>query len=307
MRVEQSPGQLRGSVMERSAAPYHGVRFRALPRGLLVGLALSLLVGSSTLSAAPRRSIAVLEFRQDVEALPRLADRVAARLKALTGLRVLGPVDARQRIGSLVDSFVARCQGEPRCVGAIGNRLGVTEVLLIGMSSLGDVILQISRIDAQSRKVRSSVAHTMPPEGAVPAETLDNWIRRLLPSGDFMRYGYIKVHSNHPGAEVFLNSALRGTTPLPGPIKVQAPSTHDIKVTKPGYVDFSAQVEVPPDATLQVNAALTPIPHSPVPYYRSWWFWTALVAGVAVVAGVTAGVTLSLRPDDNTVPAVVRW
>ena len=106
---------------------------------------------------------------------------------------------------------------------------------------------------------------------------------------------------------MYLGSKKRGTTPLPGPIKVRAPSTHDIKVSKPGFLDFSAQVKVPPDATIQVNAALQPISEGGVPYYKKWWFWTVVATGAALVAGVTAGVTVALRQGDHTVPAVVRW
>jgi hypothetical protein len=262
---------------------------------------------SAALSAPERRSVAVLEFRQDVSALPGLAEQMAERIGKLTGLRVVGPVEARQKLGTLLDSFVARCQGEPRCVGAIGSRLGVKEVILVGMSSLGDVIIQISRIQADTRKILASVAHTMPGDGTLASNAIESFIRRLLPPADFLRYGFIQVRSSQPGAAVRLGEDHKGVTPLGGPIRVKAPSTHDIKVTKPGFVPFSAQVQVPPEATIQVNADLPPVPVAARRYYRTWWFWTAVATGVAVVAGVTAGVTLTLQKGDPTVPAVIRW
>lgn len=282
------------------------VRARALLLLLTAGI-IGLLQHPAAQAAPSRRSVAVLEFRQDVSALPGLAEQMATRISKLTGLRVVGPVEARQKLGTLLDSFVARCQGEPRCMGAIGNRLGVEEVILIGMSSLGDVIIQISRIQADSRRVLTSVAHTIAADRALPAAALETWIRRLLPPKDFLRYGFIQVRSSQPGATVLLDNAPRGDTPLPGPIRVQAPSTHDLQVIKRGFVSFSAQVQVPPDATIQVNAELPPVPVVAPPYYRTWWFWTALATGVAIVAGVSAGVTLTLQKGDATVPAVVRW
>ena len=66
-------------------------------------------------------------------------------------------------------------------------------------------------------------------------------------------------------------------------------------------------MNVPPDANILVNAVLPRVPEAGPRYYRTWWFWTALATGVALVAGVTTGVTMTLLKGDNTVPAVVRW
>ncbi len=291
---------------------------RSLPLPLALPLLLLLAV-LTTLSTTPahaapsgpgghgHRSIAVLEFRQDVSALPGLADRMARRIRKLTGHRVLGPTEARQKLGAVVDNHVAQCQGQPTCVGALGTRLGVSEVILIGMSSLGDVIIQISRVRAATRKPLSSVAHTASADAALSQKTLDAWIKRLLPPKDFLRYGYIRVNANKNDATVFLDKERHGTTPLPNPLKVRAPSTHELRVKKDGYVPFSARVQVPPEATIQVDANLVPVSKAGPPYYKRWWFWTAVAGGVALVAGVTAGLTVGLREKDNTVPAVIRW
>lgn len=264
-------------------------------------------IGAEAHAKPGKRSVAVLEFRQGVSALPWLADSLARRLRALTGLQVLGPTEARQKLGDQVDSFVARCQGAPRCVGAIGAKLGVSEVILIGMSSLGDVIIQISRVDASSRAVLGSVGHTLSPTAELTRQSLDGILRRLMPPRDFIRYGFIRVQSNQPKADVFLDNKKRGQTPLPGPIKVRAPSSHSIKVIKKGYVDFSARLNVPPEGTILVNAKLPPIPKELTPYYKKWWFWTVLASSVAVVAAVSAGVALTLTKAPDNVPAVIRW
>jgi len=276
-------------------------------RILVLILLLATLAPPSVEGRSRRRAVAVLSFRQDVAAHPNLCERIARRIRKLTGLRVIGPTEARQKMGAAVDSAVAKCQGEPRCVGALGLRLGAREVLLVGMSSLGDVIIQISRIRATSSRILSSVAHTAPASARIPQKLIDGWIRRLLPARDFLRYGYIRVRSNRAGALVLLDRRKQGTTPLPGPIKVRAPSSHDIRVTAEGFVPFSAQIAVPPDATVKVRATLVPRAGAVVPYYRRWWFWTALASGAALVAGLTAGLTLGLRPASKTVPAVVRW
>lgn len=256
---------------------------------------------------ARKRSIAMLEFRQGVSALPGIADRMAKRLRHLTGFKVLGPTEARQKLGDDVDNHVAKCQGEPRCVGAIGRRLGVAEVILIGMSSLGDVIIQISRVKVRTRRVISSVGHTMPPRGKISKKKIESLLRRLMPRRDFLRYGYIRVRSNRRGALVQLNDKKHGLTPLKGRIKVRAPSAHKVKVTKRGFVDFSAHLKVPPDGTVTVNAVLPPVPRAVTPFYKKWWFWTVIASGLVTIAGVTTGVMLTVGKKPDQVPAVIRW
>lgn len=256
---------------------------------------------------ARKRAIAVLEFRQGVSALPWFADRMAKRLRHLTGFPVLGPTEARQKLGDQVDNFVARCQGQPTCVGAIGRKLGVAEVILVGMSSLGDVIIQISRVKVSTRRVLSSVGHTMPPMGKISITKIDSLLRRLMPQRDFLRYGFIRVRSNRRGALVLLNDKRRGLTPLPGRIKVRAPSAHKVKVTKRGFVDFSAHLKVPPDGTVTVNAVLPPIPKEVTPFYKKWWFWTVIASSLVTIAGVTTGIMLTVGKKPEQVPAVIRW
>jgi hypothetical protein len=258
-------------------------------------------------AGAERRSVALLEFRQDVGAYPDIGERVAKRLAALAALRVVGPTEARQKAGSEVDAFVARCAGNARCVGALGKRLGVNEVILVGLSSLGDVIVQISRVDSESRQVLSNVGATLAQGATLTDAQVDEWLHKLVPAEAFVRYGWLRIRSNQDGADVFLNTQPRGRTPLPGPIQVGAPSTQSVRVSKKGYVDFRAELQVPPEAIIQVNAELPLRPRPVVPLYRKWWFWTALVVGVAAVAGVTAGAVVITQRNSDTIPAVVHW
>jgi len=43
--------------------------------------------------------------------------------------------------------------------------------------------------------------------------------------------------------------------------------------------------------------AIPPPPEEPVPFYRTWWFWT--IAG-AVVVGTTIGVASALAPQGES-------
>ena len=71
---------------------------------LVLGIGLALGPRLARAGDAPRRSVAVLEFRQDVSAYPDLGDRMAKRLAPLAALRVVGPNEARQKAENILTS-----------------------------------------------------------------------------------------------------------------------------------------------------------------------------------------------------------
>lgn len=71
--------------------------------------------------------------------------------------------------------------------------------------------------------------------------------------------GALKVLSSAPGAEVWVDGALVGTTPLTRYVPVGA---HKLRVVADNFEPFVRQVEVVADKTLELNAALTPGPGS---------------------------------------------
>src|SRR5438477_10092222 len=110
--------------------------------------ALALLALVSTLPAlaqAPRRKVAVLEYRAGVDAAPRLGDRLAAQLRKYAALGVVDPAEARRRLPQ-VDADLGKCSSDAACLSRLGARLHVDEVLLVGVSQLGDVVLALKRV-----------------------------------------------------------------------------------------------------------------------------------------------------------------
>jgi hypothetical protein len=67
--------------------------------------------------------------------------------------------------------------------------------------------------------------------------------------------GILKVRSNVEGAEVWLDGALLGATPL---TKYLAVGAHQIRVVADRYDPFVRRVEIAEDKTLEVQASLTP-------------------------------------------------
>jgi len=269
---------------------------------ILFRLVLLLLLAAPQAAEATGRTIVVLEFRGGVRAAAHISAGMAEELARLTSNVVISPAEARRRLGSSVDAEVARCSGEPACIADIGRRLAADEVILVGLSQLGDLIVAIQRIDVQSGQVLSRLADSLHPRRRIGAQALVSYLRRLLPPTDFKRYGQIVVQSSRDGDEIFLDGASQGLSPLP-PLRVPAPGRYEVKVTRPGHVPFVAKLDVLPDATVEVTPTLTRT-SKPLKWYQHWWVW-AIVGGVAAgTATAVTAVTLTRPPEE--VPAVIQ-
>ncbi len=238
------------------------------------------------------RTVAVLEYRSGVSAARDISTRMTKLLAKKTGLNVIGPTDARQELGSGVDAQVARCEGKPRCIARIGRRLHAREVILIGLTQLGNIIIDLARIDSRSGRILSRIALTQPSDERISSDRLLGALRQLLPREDFIQHGAIRVHCNLAGARVRIGGKDRGKTPLLGSVRVLAPAKYRIEVRKKGYASFVAAFFVPPKATITVKANLVPLGAAKgPPVYKKWWFWTALGGGAAaLITGAVVGV-----------------
>lgn len=269
--------------------------FRLLASLLSLGAFAGAAAAEEPRAANPRRALAVLEYRGGSEKLLAVAERAEAILDRQTSLAVIGPDEARQRYGAALDADLGKCAGDAACLAEIGARLGVDEVLLFGVNELGDVILAVQRIEVAGREVRARMAEALPPGEDPDDDALLTYLRRVLPRSDFRRYGLIRVNANVAGADVLIGSRPRGQTPL-APLKVPAPATYEIAVTKPGYTDFRASVAVPPDGEVLVRTELTE--RTTQAWYQKWWV-LALAGTVAV--GATTAAVLTTRGGDRNV------
>ena len=66
---------------------------------------------------------------------------------------------------------------------------------------------------------------------------IDRYLRRLLPPGDFRRYGTIKIQSDADGDSIFIDDKPRGETPAK-PFQVPAPGRYGVRVSRKGHNDF---------------------------------------------------------------------
>jgi hypothetical protein len=249
----------------------------------------------------PHRSVAVLEFRAGVTSASEVGERIAEALSAETSLNVMGPGEARRRLGGHADAMVARCAGDAACVAEVGAHLPVDEVLLVGLSQLGDLIVAMQRVRVRDAQVVGRIAEPVAPRAELPRPLVLGFLRRLLPPEDFLRYGTLRVRARVDGALVFIDGRPVGQTPL-GDQRMSAPRQVTLRVEKPGYAPFSARLEVLPDAVAEVAPEL-PQATAPAPWYKRWWVW-ALVGGAAAA---TATAVAATRGGDDTTPLTLRF
>lgn len=228
----------------------------------------------------PRRKISVLEYRAGSSALPGIAGRVVSTLSRQTSLVVLGQDQTRAVYGDHLDQVLVRCAGEAACVARIGAKVGAAEVILVGVSELGDVILTMQRIDVASHEVTGRIADSLAARSAPSDAQITGYVNRLLPPSDFLRFGVIDIVANLAGAAVSVGGQPRGVTPV-GALKLPAPASYDIRIEKPGYLPFTTRIALPPDGEIKVEAELARRGAEPA-WYQHWY---VLAAAGAIVAG----------------------
>ncbi|MBS1122843.1 MAG: hypothetical protein H6Q90_5071 [Deltaproteobacteria bacterium] len=268
---------------------------RALACTVLACAAVTATASIAQADPNPKRKVAVLEYRAASSGLPGIAARITAALAKQTSLGVLGPDQTRAVYGDNIDQVLVKCAGEADCVAQIGQKVGAVEVILVGVSELGDVILTMQRIDVSSRSVRGRVADSLA-AGSQPTDgQLDQYLTRLLPPGDFLRFGVIDIVASEAGAAVTVGGEQRGVTPIKA-LTLRAPASYEIRVEKTGFVPFTTQVALPPDGELRVRAQLQR------PGKSSWYTRWYVLAGMGlVVAGATGGAIYYTTNDSNRV------
>lgn len=251
----------------------------------LLCLAVLLVCRAAHADNDPKRKIAVLEYRSGSSALVGIGAKLADLIGKQTSITVLDPQQARTVYGEQLEPAIVKCTGEPDCIAKIGEKLRAAEVILIGVSELGDVILSMQRIDVKTHTVKARIADSLG-NGATPdPDQLSQYLARLLPPTDFLRFGIIDIIASQDGALVTIGGERRGTTPIQ-PIKLKAPETYAIKVEKNGYVPFSTKVQLAPDSQIKVEAELSK--RTAPAWYQHWY----VLAGLGVVVAGAAGTTI---------------
>lgn len=265
--------------------------------------------GTSPAGASSGDAVALFEYRNDVKQLADLVDRLTLALQQNTSLSVINLVEARRRLGPQVDADVARCDGETRCLTGVGEKLQAKEVLLLAVSQLGDVVLALQRIDVAEKRVIARYADSLSNGQGVDETRLLGWLQQLYPPEAFKRYGQIRISTDAEGqgAQVYVNAKPKGQTPLAEPLSVLAPGNYRLLIEKPRFLPFQAAVTVMPDTVVEVEARLQREAVQ-TPWYKRWYVWAGIGAGVAAVAATGLAIYFATDkppPDMTRVPGTV--
>ncbi|MCA9666720.1 MAG: PEGA domain-containing protein [Myxococcales bacterium] len=239
----------------------------------------------------------VLEYRSAARGGQQVARAMARQIARQTSLKVISPEEAQRIVGAGLPAQVARCRGDASCTATIGSQIGADEVLLVGISQLGDLILAIQRIEVHTGRVLARLADSINPRVRVRRAVIDRYLRQLLPPSDFRRYGTIVVKSDADGDKIFIDDKKRGVTPAE-PFRVPAPGRYGVRVKRIGHNDFVTRLDVLPEASVEVNATFTRIGGSgPLPWYKRWWVW-AIIGAVVAGGATTVAVLTTTSPTD---------
>jgi hypothetical protein len=155
------------------------------------------------------------------------------------------PQPTRRDIERTVTAAEQNCTGEEKCLTAIGKRLGVDFVVTGTVGSLGDnYVLNIKVVDvatAKSQRIQSDPLRGSPDE---LIEGVRVAAYRLLAPQQI--HGALQIQTDLVGAEVTLDGASLGKTPLPntGVIGKLPLGKHKLRVVAKGYDPFESDVEV---------------------------------------------------------------
>lgn len=261
----------------------------------LAFIALAILIGAHVAHADPdpKRKVSVLEYRSGSSALPGIARRILDEMSKQTSLQLLGPDQTRTVYGDQLDQALVKCAGDAECIAQIGKKVGASEVILVGVSELGDVILTLQRIDVSSKAVVTRVADSLASKTTPADDQINGYLARLLSPGDFLRYGVIDIVANLAGAAVTVGGESRGLTPIQ-PLKLHAPATYQIRVEKAGYVPFTTKVALPPDGEIKVEAELSKRGAGSA-WYQRWY----VLAGAGILVAGAAGTAIYFGTRDS--------
>jgi hypothetical protein len=213
------------------------------------------------------------------------------------------PMPSRRDIDRAITGDARECTGEDRCLAAIGKKLGVDVIVTGTVGQLGDnYVLTIKAVDVATarplQKIQSDPLRGQPDE---LIEGVRVAAYRLLAPDQL--HGAIQVQTDLVGAEVSLDGAALGKTPLPGNgvIGKLALGKHRLRVAAPGYEQpYDDAVEVHFQKISPVVVRLVPstqvvgtgkierVERRPF-YTRTWFLVAAGVAAVGLGAAVGYG------------------
>lgn len=231
---------------------------------------------------------------------PELVARLETLFRRELDRLAVQPTPSRRDMDRAITGDARDCTGEDKCLAAIGKKLGVDAIVTGTVGQLGDnYVLTIKAVDVATAKPLQKIQSD--PLRGQPDELIEG-VRvaayRLLAPAQL--HGAIQIQTDLVGAEVQLDGATLGKTPLPqgGVVAKLALGKHRLRVAAAATEHpFEEEVEVHFQKVSPVVVRL--IPSNQVigtgkververaPFYTRTWF---IVAAGAVAIGLGAAI-----------------
>ena len=244
----------------------------------------------------------VASNRLSPQDLTELTGQVTAKLSKYPNYQLL-PVPSEDPMDMLVDAGCVEL--DSGCLATIGKQRGADRVLYT------EVTEKAGRYQILLRFVDVKTKETQSPEGEAETQqkagqAMAGAIEKVLGPEPVKEpaLSRVEISSEPLGAEVYLDGEFVGLTPVS--LKLKAGS-YGVKLVKVGYqgMAFPLVVEEGKPVSRSVALEVVTVPVAPpvappretesvsTPFYKTWWFWTAI--GATVVGVSTAAYVLS-RP-----------
>jgi hypothetical protein len=219
-------------------------------------VALAVLVSAAPVAAAgPRIAVVALSAPPDLTFMGKgVASMVADAAAHEKAFEIVGPDAVEKQLGRAANEALVRCADDARCLAQKSTALGVDRVIggwLARTDATYRVVLvhadartgaRIGNVDREipiaSRRLRADVTAATP----------------VLVRGEVEALGTLTLESDPPFADVTIDDAPAGTTPVSQELK---PGKHKVQISKAGYVlrepfwvDVPARDEVTQRVTL---------------------------------------------------------
>jgi hypothetical protein len=210
---------------------------------------------------------------------------------------VLGPGEAARKLRDAGGPDPLACGTDPACLGQAGSRLGAQWVVAVGIGAFGDIFdFELSALELRTESRPSTTTATWAAPGPNWERAIGDALATVLPATLLQPAATLVLVSEVEGAQVLVDGEPVGTTPMAQPLRLQ-PGTHELQVSREGYMTQRRTLELGPGRSETVELALIPMADRQE-QLRTWSYVAGGAAAAALVGAVLLHVGAASAMDD---------
>ena len=268
------PNPRRGAI----GAICHNMRGSSIPatfQRAVVSLGSALTVALVMMAAPPSVGVLVLVPEGSARSISEIYGATRRALETETVVRV-APLDVFSM--DLRQDMVRTCAADPECFLRLVRRTRMTidELLIVSLSSIGDVSLVAARwLSVGGRREARSHAIEANPGGTLD-EAMQRVLPKVVPPGAWGYVASVDAVSDPPGAVATLRERSCVTPCRFGRL---VPGDHDVSFALEGHRAAAVSTRASPKSPAVARVTLEPV--ATTEWYESPWVWVAVGVGLA--------------------------